>query len=936
MKRMALLMAALGVGLTALWATPGSPQGWVAQSSGTTRNLYGVHFVSPDTGWAAGGYGVILRTYDGGTTWNSLSSGTSDDFYDVIFINSRLGWVVGYHGMILLTTDGGTTWSPATQSGTNEDLWCCNFSDSLNGWAVGKNGTIVHTTDGGHIWSSQPSGVSNWLKWVFPYNSDTVWACGKDGTILKTTNGGTSWVKQWEGQTSHCLNRVVFPENPLEGWIGGRFGYVIHTTDGGSTWVQQRYDYPNCLMAGVYFTDNQCGWGAGKYGVITSTINGGQDWIDESSGTSEFLRALHAVGGIDRSYVWVVGHSGTILHKVYNWAYIGTAPDSFAVSVPIGQTRHDTLIISNPSTTGSLNFNILRTTDAPSKGFNSVKLPPEDAWVAKDRASPRPALSSGAHPGVGLTLGKQGEVILSEGFEGSWPPPGWRVIKHNNDSSHPIPGYWSKTDYTLHSGSYAAGLWWSYSHQDEWLITPKVYLDGRCTLTFWTYGYQGSTHGDHYYVKVSTDGGESWEEVFDLADDFLPDQGWNAWNYPYEIDLSAYAGDTVEIAWQAEDPPSNDGLWWVWVIDDVTIYGPTWLTLNPLRGIVPPGGEMEVEVTFSPDTSMDEDTTYTGEIQIYNNSLNNSEVILPVEMRVAAGIYEEYFADGELHLSWFAGWEGSELTPISFPDNPSGDGWVGRLTNQEKAMVAVSLAGSDTLKDYSVEAYLYTQVSDTVGPHHGVVARWDTTTGFYYLLGCDFGDSARIELSYNEGDTRSVIHRWTSDSIPGIIPDTTGWHRLKLKAVGDSLWAYFDEEELPGCPFTDSRASSGFFGIYAFASSWIDSTLCDDIIVRFERPEVGIDEEPVTGQLPTSFNLAQNYPNPFNPTTEIAYNLPMDCRVKLEVYNLLGQRVTTLVDQPQKAGYHQVRWKAKVASGVYFYRIWAGDYMATKKMVLLR
>jgi subtilisin family serine protease len=94
--------------------------------------------------------------------------------------------------------------------------------------------------------------------------------------------------------------------------------------------------------------------------------------------------------------------------------------------------------------------------------------------------------------------------------------------------------------------------------------------------------------------------------------------------------------------------------------------------------------------------------------------------------------------------------------------------------------------------------------------------------------------------------------------------------------------------------------------------------------------------------LPEVFALSQNYPNPFNPTTHIKYQLPKDVSVSLEIYNVMGQQVVKLVDDRQKAGYYEVKWAGRdtngreLASGVYFYRLEAGEFVKTRKMVLLR
>ena len=103
----------------------------------------------------------------------------------------------------------------------------------------------------------------------------------------------------------------------------------------------------------------------------------------------------------------------------------------------------------------------------------------------------------------------------------------------------------------------------------------------------------------------------------------------------------------------------------------------------------------------------------------------------------------------------------------------------------------------------------------------------------------------------------------------------------------------------------------------------------------FEREWLNISTKDLV--IPVKFDLKQNYPNPFNPRTMISYQLPMTNEVELSIYNLLGQKVITLVSERQKAGHHQVEWNASgFASGVYYYQLVAGEFREVKKMILLR
>jgi hypothetical protein len=116
--------------------------------------------------------------------------------------------------------------------------------------------------------------------------------------------------------------------------------------------------------------------------------------------------------------------------------------------------------------------------------------------------------------------------------------------------------------------------------------------------------------------------------------------------------------------------------------------------------------------------------------------------------------------------------------------------------------------------------------------------------------------------------------------------------------------------------------------------------------IYFNSPTPSDSNKIVTGvvdkeELPASFSLSQNYPNPFNPATKIQYTLPVISKVELRVYDVLGREIATLVNENQRPGKYEVEWKPasgiqNIASGIYFYRLTAGSYTTTKKMILLK
>jgi hypothetical protein len=109
-----------------------------------------------------------------------------------------------------------------------------------------------------------------------------------------------------------------------------------------------------------------------------------------------------------------------------------------------------------------------------------------------------------------------------------------------------------------------------------------------------------------------------------------------------------------------------------------------------------------------------------------------------------------------------------------------------------------------------------------------------------------------------------------------------------------------------------------------------------------QKLDVNIVDKPGEPNLPKEFSLSQNYSNPFNPHTVIEYTLPRDCQVRITIYNILGQKVKTLVQEHQQAGYKRVAWDGRnirgeeLSSGIYFYRIEVEEFVQTRKTLLLK
>jgi hypothetical protein len=199
---------------------------------------------------------------------------------------------------------------------------------------------------------------------------------------------------------------------------------------------------------------------------------------------------------------------------------------------------------------------------------------------------------------------------------------------------------------------------------------------------------------------------------------------------------------------------------------------------------------------------------------------------------------------------------------------------------------------------------------------------------------------------------------WTICFDSSYIPTTNGWQYISLTtpfywSTGQNLLleiCYDNPSTTNFFPVYASLSDGKMYGFYGDLPTFNGCNYTGGVDIEY-RPNTAFIIDPAiisnTGnknyQIPNSFKLFQNYPNPFNPVTKIKFDIPVDSRIRgndrvvLKVYDILGKEIETLVNEKLNPGTYELTFNAsQFPSGVYFYRLQAGDYNETKRMILLK
>jgi photosystem II stability/assembly factor-like uncharacterized protein len=827
--------------------------------------------------------------------------------------------------------------SPLPQGNDLEGVFSFDHNTAI---AVGATGTIIKTTDGGYTWDIKNSGTKIWLRDVFFIDDQTGWVAGDHGLILKSSDGGETWITQ-NNTPIYSLNSIYFV-NANIGFTVGTSGKILKTTDGGSTWVLSNFS--SNTMSCVYFIDENNGWICGWFGSILKTIDGGNNWtpvpasaIDQFYSLS-FTDALNGIAVGTGNIVRTIdgGLSWTIIqHAPFNSVCIHSSGKGWAVGMgrAYGFTSDGGLTwICEPGNGGYRHLESVSASDE-----YSVWMVGEFGNIFKSTSGlmnliPVSTLLTDELRDVCFIDKNNGWIV------GGRANPGdvLTIFKTTNGGIHWIPidllldNTLFGVDFINENVGWAVG--WGAGSNGLILKTINGGYDwstiqfGSDPLydVFFINDQIGWIAGDGGSILKTTNAGENWNDISSGS-----------------TSLSAIYFINENVGW-AVGPfgkiikTTDGGNSWENQVSGFNIWLADVLFLNENAGWIAAGSGLLLKTTDGGTTWEDQliaPTTMYDFYSVYFIDSNNG---------CACGSYGIQMKTTDGGVSWIQ--EGPithrNLNAVYFSDINTGftvgdggqilkSGQDINIGSRSHNNLNLSIADFNTAED-TIFAYYQKDFLDS----YQLVDVEILLDTILHTSDCDL----IITLTHSEITDTLVRNRGNDGDnfISTRLLDAS----LNLLESGSSPFAGDFKPESPLNTFAGLDPNGEWvLRIYDGAAenagtfqAWGIKFYFESITGFRDMCDLIIDE----------FILHQNYPNPFNPVTTIRFAIPQNARgerqeVTLKVFDILGREVSTLVNEEKAAGTYEVMFNGnKFASGVYFYQLIAGEFIQTKKMLLLK
>jgi photosystem II stability/assembly factor-like uncharacterized protein len=751
--------------------------------------------------------------------------------------------------------------------------------------------------------------------------------------LLLTTSAFAQWQFAYTQTYNYTFYSVNFPSSTV-GYIVGSGGVIFKSTDGGSTWTQQTSPTTTTLYK-VFFTDDTHGFAVGDAGTIIHTTDGTNWTVHPQSGviTTKQLATVWFVG----STGWIAGGADNVKCEIYKTTDGGTTFSNVTVTNPSTDYCTDISFYDANLGYASLDGNgIMYTSDG---GVNWTKttlnLGPYPYTRTDMECIRATGPTSAVAGGWGSMVGPQPTILVVSTDSGlhftcpntSYP---WATYGYGYGFSE-----FGNGEVIFMGGSSAsAGITITSTDLATWNRMPAFYWQtfrGCCVVP-------GTDRvvavGEQAVIALSTDRGNTWSYPVNpgtYLQGFCYINGVGA-NKVFAVGVGSVYFQ-INAATGAVKPGIISPLNWGAELEDIEY------VVNPW--IPPVGGTWGTEyndVVYASGKnayfckSIDAGQTWTQ----LDHAASNFSIYWGMHwFDPDTGVVVGCKDDGANHRKeyiWRTTDGGTTLTPVWSPQLAgTNNEWNGVAFAPDNPAIGVAVGDTRYVVYTSDRGYHWTQgttniVTSTINILRVVMI--NSTTGYA------IGTSGTLIKTTDAGHTWQVqTVPWGTTNLWGITYDTPN----RLWVSGADQMCYYTKDggtTWTSIPVSLVASSWDVKSVYyqgAAGILWV-GTEYGSILDRTDQPVTGT-ETPKT--LP--YVLNQNYPNPFNPSTTIEFAIASDSHVGLNVYDVTGRLVATVLNKDLKAGKYTVAFKAdKLATGVYFYKLTTSKGEETRKMVIIR